>query len=651
MPLAQTKKRQPISKEEKKYQRPSIPIAHSKETRTASSTAYIEDLSVPGGKRFIEPCRERREPNNKPSASARYPNRCTQAQKVAADTQPNTEPRGSTSTPRASDTSHVSRVPDASPERDALNGLQAHTGTPGLPDSVHFTDSPTFNDSPLPSPAPGKPEMPVPGGNAPSMGPHAQDEVEDMENNEQRTDATAHAKILNLLPALGQRNLAFSMSLFEDSMAENEGVDIHISTPAKRSRSSLQSGDGLFRPSRRRSSTVNHDIDQPRWFVDVAFWTFRYIVDVLRAAILLLRFPLALALAFWLLALLSASWMNAVHTFVSPICEVPVVGTMCAFFVSGRSGPQAKSSPLPSPPKIADYPHLIDLQSRTLDKLLAEASAGSMLSADIRKAEMATTDLITLVKVSDLENREIIVETLQQIAQNSKKAGKALSALDSRVNRAVDSIYAVNDYALRRMADARQSSSISMLNWLALRPRGARDEQQVTNLTFEMVMSVLASEMGEVLIQCDASQSLLDNLEHNLIVLHEILSREFSSITKERSELLAALWTLLGGNKRQLVDMKGRMKVLKDLGNYRTEAKNHIGTSVQTVQALTEDMEDLRARVAAPAIVEDRVPVEVQLRSIQAGLERLSIGRRRVQKPHVMVSNAPHGQAAQIGVE
>lgn len=176
------------------------------------------------------------------------------------------------------------------------------------------------------------------------------------------------------------------------------------------------------------------------------------------------------------------------------------------------------------------------------------------------------------------------------------------------------------------------SNKVPGLGWLIPRHK---DTEGVTDLTFEMVMGVLAAEMGDVILRCDASQALLDELDQNLIVLHEILSREVSTITKERSEILAELWTILGGNRRYLVDVDARLQVLKDLGAYRTDAKGHVGISIQAVQALTGEMEDLRTRVAAPAIVEDRIPLEVQLNSIKAGLERLRVGRRRVQEHYL----------------
>ena len=75
-------------------------------------------------------------------------------------------------------------------------------------------------------------------------------------------------------------------------------------------------------------------------------------------------------------------------------------------------------------------------------------------------------------------------------------------------------------------------------------------------LTFDMVMSILAAEMGDVLLKCDQSRIFLDRLDSLLIVLHEILTRELAAVNTERDDLLAALWSYLGGNK--YLDLQGK---------------------------------------------------------------------------------------------
>ncbi|KAJ3528845.1 hypothetical protein NM688_g7937 [Phlebia brevispora] len=412
------------------------------------------------------------------------------------------------------------------------------------------------------------------------------------------------------------------------SESGSDGVDIRI-TPRRRPRASQPPLPGLFQSQRRRrrSSILFNELEDSLWFQNFVFFIIRYTLDILRAAVLMLRYPLAIVLAIWLLTFLSASCMDVIRDFMSPLCHIPVVGSVCLLMTKAPTA-------APSSSQRADYPRLGDIQGRALDQLLVESAAGLVRDAEIRTVEMATTDLITLVKVSELNTGEILIDTLQDIAQNARRVEKSLNVLNARVNRAVDSIYAVNEHALRTIAEVERGSSILGFRWLFARQD---DAEHVPDVTFEMVMGVLAAEMSEVILQCDATQSIFDKLGQDLAVLHEILTREFSSATKEKSYLLAALWTKLGGNKRQIVDVNARLTVLKELRSYRTDVKGHVGNSAQAVQTLTEDLEDLRARVAVPALVEERIPVEVQLRSIKTGLERLVMGRRGLREQYVVV--------------
>ena len=117
-----------------------------------------------------------------------------------------------------------------------------------------------------------------------------------------------------------------------------------------------------------------------------------------------------------------------------------------------------------------------------------------------------------------------------------------------------------------------------------------------------------------------------------LFTLHEIVSRENASISAAKEELLAELWTILGGNKRKLRGMDGHLFLLRHIGEYRTRAAAHVAAALQALIGMSEDMEDLRERVAAPELIGDRIPVEVHMKSIRAGLDRLQADRTRARE-------------------
>lgn len=81
---------------------------------------------------------------------------------------------------------------------------------------------------------------------------------------------------------------------------------------------------------------------------------------------------------------------------------------------------------------------MVEIQSKAFDQLLDESVAGPSLSLDIKKTEMATKDLITVVKSSDLRSKNLLAETLDAFVQNARETGSGLQTLNARINSAVD---------------------------------------------------------------------------------------------------------------------------------------------------------------------------------------------------------------------
>ena len=143
---------------------------------------------------------------------------------------------------------------------------------------------------------------------------------------------------------------------------------------------------------------------------------------------------------------------------------------------------------------------------------------------------------------------------------------------------------------------------------------------------------MLANQMSRVILEAEVSLANLESLDERLQVLHELVSRENKSISAEKEDLLAELWTVLGGNKRRLKGLDGHLFLLRNIGEYRKRAQAHVIAALQTLQGMSEDMEDLRERTAAPELVGERIPVEVHIKSIKAGLERLTQKRIKAQE-------------------
>ncbi|EMD36725.1 hypothetical protein CERSUDRAFT_65537 [Gelatoporia subvermispora B] len=294
-----------------------------------------------------------------------------------------------------------------------------------------------------------------------------------------------------------------------------------------------------------------------------------------------MRKPLAALMTTATMGMLFKQLDIAFSAISGPLCYIPGTSRFPqCHTLSRRLGEHRKS-------EWADYPKLIDIQTATFEQLLDES-----------KAEVATRDLTTLVRVSALTSKERLANLLAEFVQDAKHTGRGLQRLNAKIGGAVDSCERL-DYAARSIeaAKAKDSSSTISVFWPFASDKHTRD---IVLQTFHDTMRTLSAHIQCVTLEATLSLNNLEKLEESLTTLHELVSREDASLASAKNELLGELWTRIGGNRRFLRN---------------------------TMQGISEEMEEMRDRVAAPDILGERIPVEIHIKSINSGLERLTEGR------------------------
>ncbi|PPQ71183.1 hypothetical protein CVT24_010001 [Panaeolus cyanescens] len=353
-------------------------------------------------------------------------------------------------------------------------------------------------------------------------------------------------------------------------------------------------------------AVANHAKDGTRFILE-------YVFDIAKSAIIMLKRPLKLLAFMWLLALVMNMIGFQVRKVAYPACWLPIIKD--SVFCHSTTT------------KWVDYDRLAEVQSRSFGEMLGETVGNSALSLDIKQAEMATADLATLVRVSNLKSKKSLESHLMNFNQHAKKAGRGLQKLSSKVGGAVDSIMAVNDYALSSIEQARAKEPAPWSFAALVNPNAKQRTQEIITDSFDQAMGVLSNNMQHLIVEAELNLQRLDDLEEALSVLHEVIAREEKTVSQEKDEVLAQLWTSLGGNKRELRNFQQNLALLQNLGEYRKQARAHVAATLQSLEALSEDMEDLRERIAAPELMGPDVPPEVHMKSIQTGLERMKEGR------------------------
>ncbi|KAF6757167.1 hypothetical protein DFP72DRAFT_1007111 [Ephemerocybe angulata] len=364
---------------------------------------------------------------------------------------------------------------------------------------------------------------------------------------------------------------------------------------------------------------IHHTLTGIRWAVSYTF-------SIVRPAIRLLRIPLSLILFTFLMAAVLNRVASTLSAAFAPVCYIPgLSSTPACRWVHSYSAVSGGRDGV----RWADYPALVEVQSKTFEQMLDDSMGSSSLSLDMKKTEMATADLIALVRLSNLASRESLAETLSEFVADAKNAGRSLHRLDAKMNGALDSIMAMNDYAYTRIEGARanEPGRFALALW-----KPQRSSEEVVTETFNDAMNVLSEHLERLLLELESNYSNLDRLEEKLGTLRDIVGREDKRVTADKEELLSYLWTKLGGNRKDLRNFNRNLKMLQDLTVHRKQANARVVATLHTLQAVSQDMEDMRERVAAPNLAGTKIAPEVHMKSIKNGLERLREGRSRAKK-------------------
>ncbi|KAF6743778.1 hypothetical protein DFP72DRAFT_827157 [Ephemerocybe angulata] len=367
------------------------------------------------------------------------------------------------------------------------------------------------------------------------------------------------------------------------------------------------------------SEDIQHQI------LALATWTLDYCLSILGPVIRLLRFPLSLVLFFYIMASTTARIASTVSTALSPICHIPGMSSIsgCRWAMKDVKHQEDRTIAW------ADYPGLVEVQSKTFEQMIDESIETSSLSLDIKKTEVATADLVALIRLSDLASRDSLATILGDLIMDAKSAGRSLHRLDAKMNGALDSIMAMNDYAYTRIEETRAQSTgkLSVVLW---KSQGAIDT--VVMDTFKDAMDVLSNHLERLLLETEVIYESLDRLDERLHTLRDIVGREDERATAGKEELLSYLWTKLGGNRKDLKNFDRNLKILRDLALHRRKASAHVVATIHTLRGVSEDLEDMRERVAAPNLAGSKIAPEVHMKSIRNGLERLQDRRFRARK-------------------
>lgn len=162
---------------------------------------------------------------------------------------------------------------------------------------------------------------------------------------------------------------------------------------------------------------------------------FSFAFDILINSLKLLKYPLTLLLSLYLLSLVVAriyvTLTTPLHSLTKSLCEFPGV-SLVGLDICQR--PKAKSITQPN------YPKLMDIESTAFEKLLDNSLTGVDLVFNLKKAEMASADLNTLLHASDMAVKTQLSSAIDAFVQDARIAGRALQRFDAKIEGTIDQL-------------------------------------------------------------------------------------------------------------------------------------------------------------------------------------------------------------------
>ena len=369
-----------------------------------------------------------------------------------------------------------------------------------------------------------------------------------------------------------------------------------------------------------------------------------WLSEVTMSALRLLKTPISMIFALYLLAILLQITQNfittSIYSALSPICRIPGASLldlpMCRGLPSlGRNKTQS-SAPV-------EFNRLMNTQSH-FEEILATSSNAVSLPYDMKRSETSIRDLHAVVKFSSLTAKQELGLEFEGFIETARLASYDLQRFNGHVGRAVDSVISIDRWTTRILSDIEHNSRsrglipsfISNTLLYPFQPVKATAEAALLDQYISHT-SLVATEITRLTAEAQALLSVLQSLEDRLSTIHDISIREDIAASANREDLLAHLWTMLGGNRKQLSKFNEQLKLLREVGEYRRTAHAHVAKTILRLQSMGAELEELRERVGSAGAGRSagvEIPLSVHLESLRKGVERLEDVRgkeRRIQ--------------------
>ncbi|KAL7787373.1 hypothetical protein V8C37DRAFT_266373 [Trichoderma ceciliae] len=351
--------------------------------------------------------------------------------------------------------------------------------------------------------------------------------------------------------------------------------------------------------------------------------------------------PVAIVLAAYLFQINGISLQVArdkIQSFsLNSLLDIPSVSNFQLPFFEDEKPHGAASS-------FVDFTNLMEVQSG-FESVLDKSTYGLSMPLELKRSEMATRSLRSILKESEIAAREDLILELNGYIEKAGQAGSDLQTFYIHIGSTVDSVININRWTLRHInslsMEPEAPSLPRILSW-AIRPLSLfRPSEQAGNdrafLEKYSEHIILVQDRLEKLIDEGKALSLLFYQgQTHLGAINEQAQRLSSAGSAKSDSLLSTIWAYIGSLMEEQRNFDEQIALLQKVDVQYADTISHLLSLVEELKDIQFYLGDLLKHTDEPSVVwgEDsgaqvQTTLTEQYYIIKNALEKLERARKR----------------------
>ncbi|OAG01177.1 uncharacterized protein CC84DRAFT_1063072, partial [Paraphaeosphaeria sporulosa] len=385
--------------------------------------------------------------------------------------------------------------------------------------------------------------------------------------------------------------------------------------------------------SARQAAPVQEEPVNPWHFMGL-FWDYAlrpvlgYIFGIFKIIFASLQPVIGVAAGFAVLVLTlqfgSIYLKNSFQATLAPMCSLPLSGYLLPFCDTMPNNHQA------------NFEELVNIQSSFEDVLEANKDSYA-LPANMKKSQVAMRDLRIQVRFSNLPSRAELENEFDSFIETAREASDDLAKYNARIGYVTDQVISTNKWTLTVLngivaTEANKgalSEAVKHMNIFSVFRGPPETLEQRIFVQYLNHVSKLKDDVSSLIVFSESLMALLNNLDARLDIIADIAMRDDNTVNRDREELLADLWSKLGGNRSSKAANAKSLQLLRDVLRYRANAVQLVSATLLKLREISTGLENLRDGIAAPEVVGFRedYPLQWHIDVVSRSVERLRDAR------------------------